>query len=322
MARYHFPTEWQKHGSTSETVPMPFVEASAYCQWMAKSQYENFVVGSLLLPRELQSHFFHIYAFCRWADDLGDELVHAPASLDALQWWRASLEAMYAGNTPQHPILIALQPTVRTFDLPIDPFLRLISAFEQDQRVTRYQTFAELLDYCTRSANPVGELVLRLFRQASPENIALSDEVCTGLQLANFWQDVRRDFDKGRIYLPREDLERFGCLFPSPLEGEGLGVRGQLGESPTLKSFPELIRFQVERTAGYFQRGRSLILNLPNEYQSEIDLIIRGGEELLARIAAVGYDTWTTRPRLSKWTQANLLLAALWRRYWRPRSVR
>ncbi len=302
---------------------MSFVEASAYCQWMAKSQYENFVVGSLLLPRELQSHFFHIYAFCRWADDLGDELVHAPASLDALQWWRASLEGMYAGNTPQHPILIALQPTVSTFDLPIDPFLRLISAFEQDQRVVRYQTFVELLDYCTRSANPVGELVLRLFRQASPENITLSDEVCTGLQLANFWQDVRRDYDKGRVYLPWDDLERFGCgkffsdCTPSPLTPLPPGERGTIPNR-----FPDLIRFQVERTAGYFQRGRSLILNLPNEYQSEIDLIIRGGEELLARIAAVGYDTWTTRPRLSKWTQANLLLAALWRRYWRPRSVR
>ncbi len=308
---------------------MSFVKASAYCQWMAKSQYENFVVGSLLLPRELQSHFFHIYAFCRWADDLGDELVHAPVSLEALQWWRASLIGMYQGHLPQHPILIALQQTVATFELPIDPFLRLISAFEQDQRIVRYQTFAELLDYCTRSANPVGELVLRLFRQASPENIALSDEVCTGLQLANFWQDVRRDYDKGRVYLPEEDLIAFGCLefFHSPHSASQDGMVSVSTRKPCHptgcpSSYIDLIRFEVERTAGYFQRGRSLILNLPNEYQSEIDLIIRGGEELLARIAAVGYDTWTTRPRLSKWTQANLLLAALWRRYWRPRSAR
>jgi squalene synthase HpnC len=308
---------------------MSFVEASAYCQWMAKSQYENFVVGSLLLPRELRSHFFHIYAFCRWADDLGDELVHAPASLEALQWWRASLEAMYAVHQTQHPILIALQQTVRAFHLPIDPFLRLISAFEQDQRVVRYQTFAELLDYCTRSANPVGELVLRLFRQASAENIALSDEVCTGLQLANFWQDVRRDYDKGRVYLPEEDLMAFGCLeffhCPHSTSQDGMvsvSTRKPWHPTSNPSSYVDLIRFQVERTAGYFQRGRSLILNLPNEYQSEIDLIIRGGEELLARIAAIGYDTWTTRPRLSKWTQANLLLAALWRRYWRPHLVR
>ena len=306
--RYRFEDAWQQMGRGTSPPPMSLPEASAYCRWMAKSQYENFVVGSLLLPRQLRPHFFHIYAFCRWSDDIGDESGSTTAALEGLIWWRGELQAMFAGQV-SHPILIALQTTVREFDIGAEPFLDLLSAFEQDQTVMRYTAFDQLLDYCRRSANPVGRLVLSLFRETKQEQLAASDDICTGLQLANFWQDVRRDYDKGRIYLPMEDLQRFDCasFFTSP----------ELQLAP----FRELIRFQIDRTANYFQRGRSLILNLPLRYQAEIDLIVRGGEMLLERIRHAGYDTWTTRPTVSKWTQASHLLGTLWRRYWpsRPR---
>lgn len=310
-ARYRFAEEWQRYGPTAPRRPGTLADASAYCRWMARSQYENFVVGSLLLPRELQSHFYHVYAFCRWADDLGDELGDTGASLEALAWWKGELLAMYQGNA-WHPILQALQQTVQQFNIAPEPFLDLLSAFEQDQRLFRYEQFDQLLDYCRRSANPVGRLVLSLFQETQPLQLSLSDEICTGLQLANFWQDVRRDYAKGRIYLPQEDIDRFGCtvFFQSA------------DQQPLPAGYRDLLRFQAERTAGYFQRGRSLILNLKPAHQSEIDLIVRGGELLLDRITAIHFDTWTTRPTLSKWTQANLLLAALWRRWRRPRSPR
>lgn len=307
MPRYRFSEEWQRYRPGTSPGRMSLADASSYCRWMAKSQYENFVVGSLLLPRQLRPHFFHVYAFCRWADDLGDESGSPSAALEALAWWRGELLAMYDGRA-SHPILIALQTTVREYGIGPEPFLDLLSAFEQDQTVTRYETFTQLLEYCRRSANPVGRLVLSLFRETNPEQLAASDDICTGLQLANFWQDVRRDHDKRRIYLPKEDMLRFDCagFFTEPVS--------------QLERFRELIRFQIDRTAGYFQRGRRLILNLPPRYQAEIELIIRGGEMLLDRIQNVGYDTWTTRPTVSTWTQASLLLGTLFRRCWPRRQ--
>jgi squalene synthase HpnC len=259
------------------------------------------------LPRPLRRHFYHIYAFCRWSDDLGDEIDNSGQSLDLLSWWRQEILDLYAGQT-RHPILLALQETISQFQIPSAPFLDLISAFEQDQRFPRYETFAQLLDYCRRSANPVGRLVLYLFRQCELEKVQLSDEICTGLQLVNFWQDLRRDFAKGRIYLPWEEVQRFDCeqMFSAS------------DSSQVCPSFRDLIRFQAERTAGFFQRGRKLLDLLPFSLRSEIELIILGGERLLQRIAAVDYDTWTTRPALSTWTQTALLTRALWNR-WRPR---
>ncbi|HQR43291.1 MAG TPA: squalene synthase HpnC, partial [Gemmatales bacterium] len=295
------------HGPQATSRPCSFTEASAYCRWMAKSQYENFVVGSLLVPRELRPHFFHVYAFCRWADDLGDETATPEEALAALAWWRESLLAMFQGNAT-HPILIALQATVREFDIGPELFLDLLSAFEQDQTTLRYATFEQLLEYCRRSANPVGRLVLSLFRETAPGQLSASDDICTGLQLANFWQDVRRDCAKGRVYIPAEDLAQFECVTWIQHAGQ-----------PVPSGFRELIHFEVDRTAGYFQRGRSLILNLKPQHRAEIELIIRGGELVLDRIRQMGYDTWTTRPTVSKWNQAKLLLAILWRRCWPPR---
>ena len=163
-----------------------------------------------LTPREYRPAFRSIYAFCRWSDDLGDEVGDRQRSLELLSWWRDELRAMYRGET-RHPVMIALSETVERYGIPIEPFDRLISAFEQDQSVSEYETFEQLLDYCQRSANPVGHLVLHVAGAITPENVRLADAICTALQLANFWQDVARDLAIGRIYLPREDRIRFGC---------------------------------------------------------------------------------------------------------------
>ena len=176
---------------------------------LTATHYENFSVVTWLTPREHRPAFQSIYAFCRWSDDLGDEVGDRARSLELLDWWRGELRAMYHGDV-RHPVMIALAETVTRYDIPIDPFEALISAFEQDQRVTEYPTYDQLLDYCVRSANPVGHLVLYVAGAFSPENAHLADATCTALQLANFWQDVARDLAIGRIYLPREDRTRFG----------------------------------------------------------------------------------------------------------------
>src|SRR5437660_1134038 len=185
--------------------------AQAYCARLARSHYENFSVATLLLPRRLMPHFYHIYAYCRWADDLGDETGGGPLALDLLQWWREELLRCYDGK-PRHPVMVALRDTIRRFDIPPQPFLDLLFAFEQDQLVKCYASYDQLLGYCRYSANPVGRLVLNLCGSFNAELARLSDVICTGLQLANFWQDVARDLDLGRVYLPEEDRRRFAYV--------------------------------------------------------------------------------------------------------------
>ncbi|HJY05652.1 MAG TPA: squalene/phytoene synthase family protein, partial [Bryobacteraceae bacterium] len=167
-------------------------EALAYTRWLATHHYENFQVVSFLLPKHLHQDFYNVYSFCRWADDLGDEIGDCEQSLKLLAWWRGELQAMYAGDV-SHPVFVALRSTVRKFEIPMDPFDRLIQAFEQDQRVTRYETWEDVFGYCVNSANPVGHLVLYLCGYRDEERQRLSDYTCTALQLANFWQDVTVD---------------------------------------------------------------------------------------------------------------------------------
>ena len=174
-----------------------------------RRHYENFTVASRLLPRRLRQHVCNIYAYCRWADDLADEIGDPQRSLALLDWWETQLRDCYDGRAA-HPVFIALSETIRKFDIPAEPFLDLLVAFRQDQRVTRYETIDQVLEYCRCSANPVGRLVLYLGRCHTPERARLSDSICTGLQLANFCQDVARDWDRGRIYLPQADCRRFG----------------------------------------------------------------------------------------------------------------
>ncbi len=273
-------------------------EARAYCERLTASHYENFQVVTWLTPRHLRPAFSSIYAFCRWSDDLGDEVGDPGRSRELLAWWRGELRALYAGET-RHPVMAALAPTVAEFDIPIDPFLDLISAFEQDQDVTDYDTYEQLLDYCRRSANPVGRLVLHLARAHDPENVGLSDRTCTGLQLANFWQDVARDRAIGRVYLPREDREKFGV------------TDADLRDRRFTPGFAELLKFEVARARALLDEGRPLAGRVPGPLAVDIDLFSRGGLAVLRAVERQGYDVLTRRPVVGKWTKLCLLARAL-----------
>ena len=208
LSHMSFQDDLRRYGPGADEDVSP-AEAWAYCAHLTATHYENFSVVTWLTPREHRPAIQSIYAFCRWSDDLGDEIGEPVRSLVLLDWWRGELRAMYRGQV-QHPVMVALADTVVRYQIPIDPFEALIDAFVQDQTVTEYQTYPQLLDYCTRSANPVGHLVLHVAGAYSAENARTSDATCTALQLANFWQDVARDLTIGRIYLPREDREQFG----------------------------------------------------------------------------------------------------------------
>jgi squalene synthase HpnC len=269
-------------------------EAWAYCARLAASHYENFSVVTWLTPRRHRAAFRSIYAFCRWSDDLGDELGDPRRSRELLDWWRGELRAMYDGPA-RHPVLIALGETVRRYGIPIGPFEALISAFEQDQTVAEYRTYEQLLDYCTRSANPVGHLVLYVAGAFSPENARLADATCTALQLANFWQDVARDLALGRIYLPAEDRVRFGC------------ADSDLRAGRFTPAFAELMQFEVGRARALFAEGRALVGRVARGFAIPIDLFARGGLAILDRIEARGFDVLTARPTLGRWAKLRLL---------------
>ena len=296
---WDFATELKKWGPESPPVATGGLSsARRYCAHVSRSHYENFTVVSLLLPRRLVRHFHAVYAYCRWSDDLADETAGGQATLDLLAWWRGELLSCYHG-TPRHPVMVALRETIRRFAIPPEPFLNLLVAFEQDQRLKRYATFDQLLGYCRHSANPVGHLVLYLFECFDAHRAALADEVCTGLQLANFWQDVARDFAIGRVYLPEEDRRRFGYT-DADLEAKRF-----------TPAFAELMRFEVDRTRGYFDRGEALLPLLPRPARVDVDLFIGGGRAILAAVERIGYDVWTRRPEVSKWGKARLMIHAL-----------
>jgi squalene synthase HpnC len=253
------------------------------------------------LPRRLLRHFFPVYAYCRWADDLADETGGGPEALELLRWWREELQHCYAGQ-PRHPVMVALQATVQKFRIPPEPFLNLLFAFEQDQIVKRYTTYEQLLGYCRNSANPVGHLVLYLCEAYTSANAVLSDHICTALQLANFWQDVARDFGIGRVYLPEADRLRFGYS-EEDLESRRFNP-----------AFADLLRFQVERTRDLFFRGFPLLDQMPGEVRPDIELFIRGGLSILRKIECSGYNVWAARPVLAKWEKATLLGGVLLRK--------
>lgn len=293
-----FADDLRKYGPDS-TVVVTRDEAIAYCVKLTATHYENFSVVTALTPKALRPHFASVYGFCRWADDLGDEVGDRHLSRKLLAWWRDELDAMYAG-VPSHPVMIALAETVREFSIPIDPFRKLISAFEQDQDVPRYDTYPQLLDYCTRSADPVGHLVLYLGRCFNDENARLADFTCTGLQLANFWQDVSRDFDIGRIYLPREDRARFGV------------TEANLAAKRFTPEFAALLKHEVNLARESLHRGWPLVARMPRQLAVDVDVFTRGGLAILDRIEAVGYDVLSARPKLGKTVKLGLLLRAVW----------
>jgi squalene synthase HpnC len=300
-----FATDLERFGPDRDLAPVDPARAHRYCMRLARGHYENFTVASLLLPRRLLRHFHAVYAYCRWADDLADEAGGGERALRLLRWWREELLRCYDGQA-SHPVFVALRDTVRHYDIPPRPFLDLLAAFEQDQRVCAYQTFGQLMAYCRNSANPVGHLVLYLAGCYDSERATLSDCVCTALQLANFWQDVSRDLDLGRVYLPAEDRGKFGYT------DEDLRARH------FTPAFAELMRFEVDRTRDLFYRGQPLVNMVSPEVRADVDLFIRGGLAVLRKIEARGYDVLSARPALAGWEKGALLAGALWRRL-RPR---
>jgi squalene synthase HpnC len=290
----------------SSLEPVSLEAARAYCRKLAKSHYENFMVASFLLPRRLKRHFYNIYAYCRISDDLGDEAGDSKMALQLLEQWQNQLQACYLGQS-RHPVFIALRETIEAFDIPMTPFADLLEAFKQDQTKTRYETFEQLLQYCRYSANPVGHLVLYLCGYRDQERQRLSDLTCTALQLANHWQDIARDLlHLDRIYLPREDMQKF-------YYGEA-DLRAQIAD----ERFVGLMQWEVARTREMFDQGLKLSEMVDSRLSLDIELFGRCGLEVLKRIEAVGYDVFRQRPTLSKWDHMKIFAETWWKR--RPSS--
>jgi squalene synthase HpnC len=269
------------------TVAPSLAEARQYCRKLATNRYENFSVATWFLPKRLRQHFYNVYAYCRISDDLGDEVGDPRASLQLLEAWQQELEACYAG-CPKHPVFVALSETVQAFEIPKHEFSDLLTAFRQDQTVTRYKSFDDLLGYCKNSANPVGHLVLYLCGYKDSERQLLSDFTCTALQLANFWQDVSVDYAKGRIYLPLEDLHRFAVS------------EDDIAHRRNTSAFVEMMKFEVERAREWFRQGLPLIQKVSRELAVDIELFSRGGQEILNAIEAQDFAVLGRRPLISK----------------------
>jgi squalene synthase HpnC len=273
-------------------------EARAYCKRLAESHYENFHVATWFLPKALRPHFQSIYAYCRISDDLGDEVGDTAVALALLDLWDRELDACYEGHA-RHPVFVALGETIRACGIPKEPFADLLTAFRQDQTVTRYATMKDVLGYCRYSANPVGRLVLYACGEAGEENFRLSDATCSALQLANFWQDVRVDFAKGRVYLPQEEMRRFGVSDET--------IAGGVATA----EFRALMRYEVDFARLLFEQGLPLIGRVNRDLASDLDLFTRGGLEILRAIERQEYDVLSARPALSKRTKLSLALRAV-----------
>ena len=274
-------------------------EAQRYTRWLATHHYENFNVVSWLLPRHLHQHFYNVYAYCRWSDDLGDEVPDRARALELLDAWEHELRLSYQGQKPSHPVLIALRETVIAKRIPVVPFVDLLRAFRQDQEVFRYATWDEVLHYCRYSANPVGRLVLYLCGYRDPERQQLSDFTCTALQLANFWQDVLRDLEKGRIYIPLDAL-----------------AANDLSEQDIMERrfdqrYVGLMKSLISRTRELFAAGLPLTQRVDSSLRIDLELFSRGGLAILNAIEASGYNTLTQRPALTKATKIRLVGRAL-----------
>jgi squalene synthase HpnC len=273
-------------------------EARAYCKRLAESHYENFHVASWFLPKRLRPHFHSIYAYCRISDDLGDEVGDREQSLALLDLWGEELDACYRGEA-RHPVFVALAATITACEIPKEPFADLLVAFRQDQTVTRFRSMTDVLGYCRYSANPVGHLVLYASGYRDAEMFRLSNFTCSALQLANFWQDVRVDYGKGRIYLPLQDMERFGVSEETIASGQSTAALRQL------------LEYEVNETRKMFVAGTPLISMVDRELAVDLDLFTRGGLAILDAIAAQDYDVLRSRPSISKWRKATLLMRAL-----------
>jgi len=288
----------------SRGVPPPgcsVADAERYTRWLATHHYENFNVASWLLPKRLHQHFYNLYAYCRWADDLGDEISDPARALELLDAWDQELRDCYEGR-PSHPVFVALEQTIRAFDIPIEPFSDLLIAFRQDQTVHRYSTWNDMLGYCRYSANPVGRLVLYLCGYRDAQRQQLSDATCTALQLANFWQDAGRDLDKGRIYIPIEMLAAHG-LSEDDIVARRFDAR-----------YVSLMKELIARTRELFAEGVPLAARVDSALRVDIEMFSHGGLAVLDSIEAIGYNTLQHRPSIPKSKQLRLLTRALFQR--------
>jgi squalene synthase HpnC len=286
-------------------LPLPgssLERSQEYTSWLAKHHYENFTVASLLLPRHLRQHFYNVYAYCRWSDDLADEVADTSVSMRLLDWWEGELRQCY-GGTSKHPVFIALHETIRTYDIPMQPFADLLTAFRQDQHIHRYPTWEAVLGYCRNSANPVGRLILYLGGYRDVKRQTLSDFTCTALQLANFWQDVSRDLDKDRIYIPLDALAAHGL------------TEADLFRRRFSERYARLMRELVVRTRELFKQGQPLIESIEPRLRVDIELFSRGGLSVLDAIEAIGYNTLQNRPSLSRAAKLRLLSQTYAKRY-------
>jgi len=272
--------------------------AQAYCRMLAESHYENFHVATWFLPKPLRPHFHSIYAYCRISDDLGDEVSDPAVALALLDMWGRELDACYEGHA-RHPVFVALAETIRDCSIPKEPFADLLIAFRQDQTVARYQTMEDVLKYCHYSANPVGRLVLYACGEVSEENFRLSDATCSALQLANFWQDVRVDFAKGRVYIPQDDMRRLGVSDETIARGTAT------------PEFRALLRHEVEFARSLFMQGLPLIGRVNRDLAIDLDLFSRGGLEILRAIERRNYDVLSARPAISRRAKLALALRAV-----------
>lgn len=298
--------------------------ANAYCRRLATSHYENFAVVTWFLPTELHRHFYSVYAYCRISDDLGDEVGNREQSLALLDEWELELDATYrslaetcqsldaaclepceaalrvaeAPRQLRHPVFVALRETIRECRIPRQPFADLLKAFRQDQTVTRFPTFQDVLGYCDYSANPVGRLVLYICGYRDEAHQQLSDFTCTALQLANFWQDVKVDYAKGRIYLPADDMARYGV------------TESDIRAGQSTDGFRRLLRFEVERTRDWFARGLPLLQMVNKPLAVDLELFTRGGQEILNAVERQDFDVLRARPRIPRWRKLALVLTA------------
>ncbi len=292
------PKEFVRTFPTPSTPRVRRPRALAYTRWLATHHYENFHVVSLLLPKELHQDFYNIYAYCRWADDLGDEIGDPAESLRLLAWWRRELRGMYAGEMG-HPVFVALRQTVEKHEIPIEPFDRLIRAFEQDQTTTRYRTMDGVFDYCVNSANPVGHLVLYLCGYRDAERQRLSDFTCTALQLANHWQDISVDLQKDRIYLPLDLFDKYGYTVPD-LQALVYDQR-----------FANVMREAVDVAQDLFEKGLPLIRTVNRRLALDLELFSRGGMKILDKIRAQRYNVLSRRPHIGKAERVTIMLRCL-----------
>jgi squalene synthase HpnC len=273
-------------------------EARAWCKQLAETHYENFHVASWFLPHALRPHFHAIYAYCRVSDDLGDEVGDTAQALALLDLWGRELDACYEGRA-RHPVFVALSKTIRACSIPKQPFADLLTAFRQDQVVTRFATMQDVLGYCHYSANPVGRLVLYACGETSEEKFQLSDATCSALQLANFWQDVRVDFGKDRVYIPQDDMRRFGVTDET--------IAGGVATA----EFRELLRYEVDYARSLFEQGLPLIGMVNRDLALDLDLFSRGGLEILRAIEQRNFDVLSARPAISKRTKLGLAMRAV-----------